>query len=298
MLDWQEKENIYQARIASLIETLRQSTDRPYTFTEPISFNDDESFNQSVSSSYERGDEEERYLTTPRTSSSISRNSENTSESVNNRPDDQVVVSGDDAGDPSETIDLAVLVSSYVETIESMEVTILDLNSELEDLNRAYQALISHQRFHQDNLTEATDRHYIDQNSLEGEEDYRGSVGSVSEETGRTSWAETIDKKSIVRRIKQFEMIEGDSGEFKEILNDEDHYNESIENQRVKSLMVEIYELRETNRKLNDYLSKILCRIIGLEAFEVVLNRDFDILKIKKSSSSSSNGKKKILKNK
>ncbi|PLW09583.1 hypothetical protein PCANC_23607 [Puccinia coronata f. sp. avenae] len=47
----------------------------------------------------------------------------------------------------------------------------------------------------------------------------------------------------------------------------------------------EVEDLRTTNQKLNDYLERLLNRIIGLEAFEHVLNVDFEAIRNGSSNS-------------
>jgi len=151
-----------------------------------------------------------------------------------------------------ELCELRELVPAYVETLNTMEFTIENLNVELDELQQAYTDTVA-KTYGQQELIEQLNQQLAEAENPQLQESLAAEISHASSKRPSTSSSEGETKLLKLRR-----------------LNDE-----------TKSTEVE--DLRTTNAKLNDYLERLLNRIIGLEAFEQVLNLDFEAIREGKS---------------
>ncbi|WAQ82996.1 hypothetical protein PtA15_3A362 [Puccinia triticina] len=147
-----------------------------------------------------------------------------------------------------ELSELRELVPAYVETLDMMEFTIENLNVELEDLHQAYSDVVD-KSYAQQELIEQLNQQALETEHAEPHGNLAAEISHVSPKRPSTSSAEGQTKLLKLRRL----------------------------NDTTKS--GEVDDLRQTNQKLNDYLERLLNRIIGLEAFEHVLNVDFEAIR-------------------
>ncbi|KNF01119.1 hypothetical protein PSTG_05747 [Puccinia striiformis f. sp. tritici PST-78] len=172
-----------------------------------------------------------------------------------------------------ELMDLRALVPGYVETLDLMEYTIQNLNVELEDLHQAYNEVVDTSYGHQATIEDLTEQlmeagnqqvpisnHQVPiepDNSITAPESLAAEIIHASPKRPSTSSSASETKLLKLRR-----------------LNDSSR----------KSGGGEVEDLRQTNAQLKDYLDRLLTRIIGLEAFEHVLNIDFEAIRNGNSS--------------
>ncbi|POW20713.1 hypothetical protein PSHT_03185 [Puccinia striiformis] len=168
-----------------------------------------------------------------------------------------------------ELMDLRALVPGYVETLDLMEYTIQNLNVELEDLHQAYNEVVDTSYGHQATIEDLTEQlmeagnqqvpisnHQVPiepDNSITAPESLAAEIIHASPKRPSTS-------SSALLKLRR--------------LNDSSR----------KSGGGEVEDLRQTNAQLKDYLDRLLTRIIGLEAFEHVLNIDFEAIRNGSSS--------------
>lgn len=147
----------------------------------------------------------------------------------------------------SELTELRQLVPAYVETLDMMDVTIENLNGELQDLHDAYNDVME-RNLGQQELIDALNAQILE-------------AGPVPAHTTlETELCSALSQPSISSCASQDKVLE------------------PLNHQR-KSYPDEFKELKETNQKLSEYLERLLNRIIGLEAFEHVLNLDFEAIR-------------------
>ncbi|KNZ57631.1 hypothetical protein VP01_210g10 [Puccinia sorghi] len=147
-----------------------------------------------------------------------------------------------------ELCELRELVPAYVETLDTMEFTIQNLNVELDELQQAYTDAVA-KSYGQQELIEQLNQQLAEVEKPRLQESLAAEMSHASSKRPSTSSSEGQTKLLKLRRL----------------------------NDSTKS--TEIEDLRTTNARLNDYLERLLNRIIGLEAFEHVLNLDFEAIR-------------------
>ncbi|EFP80015.2 uncharacterized protein PGTG_05240 [Puccinia graminis f. sp. tritici CRL 75-36-700-3] len=162
-----------------------------------------------------------------------------------------------------ELTELRELVPAYVDTLDVMEVTIQNLNAELEDLHQAYTDVVD-KSYAQQELIEQLNQH-----ALETENSMIGQVGQPELEAENP-----IPEGSLAAEISQASCKRPST-------SSSESHSKLLKMRKLneKTKSDEVEDLRQTNQKLNDYLERLLNRIIGLEAFEHVLNVDFEAIR-------------------
>ncbi|POW12050.1 hypothetical protein PSTT_04824 [Puccinia striiformis] len=172
-----------------------------------------------------------------------------------------------------ELMDLRALVPGYVETLDLMEYTIQNLNVELEDLHQAYNEVVDTSYGHQATIEDLTE-----QLMEAGNQQVPISNHQVPIEPDNSITAPESLAAEIIHASPKRPSTSSSAGETKLLklrrLNDSSR----------KSGGGEVEDLRQTNAQLKDYLDRLLTRIIGLEAFEHVLNIDFEAIRNGNSS--------------
>ncbi|PLW11705.1 hypothetical protein PCASD_20732 [Puccinia coronata f. sp. avenae] len=155
-----------------------------------------------------------------------------------------------------ELSELRELIPAYMETLDVMEFTIQNLNVELDELHEAYTDVVN-KSYVQQELIEQLNQQNAEAEKPQLQESLAAEISQASPSPKRPS---TCSSESETKLLKLRRL-----------------------NDSTKSGEVE--DLRTTNQKLNDYLERLLNRIIGLEAFEHVLNVDFEAIRNGSSNS-------------